>query len=358
MIVALTGGSAYFGQSDVLAYRAASKVLNKTGGILNRPITIDYVDSQANPTTAVTHLTERLNSGAKYDLCECGTLSAETLALLPATTRAKLLTMAVGTATAIDDPASYPLHFGYSPQFKYLDQPIIPFVQKHGYKKVGIFISTDAAGRDNLAVYQQLFSAAGINTVSQQYPSSGLDFTAELQALQAKQPDVVVLFAFGTATGIVLKNQAKLGWTVPIIADSTTVSQDLTALVPRDQLNNVTETHLVLDLPPDSLHNTPQYRTMFDAIRAEGPLVLGVAQYARRFDALFYIASAAKQAGSTDPEKIRLALENLKTPTPVPWVTWPHALGYSSTEHFVVPSNDDFTFTGPTHLVDGLSKPA
>jgi branched-chain amino acid transport system substrate-binding protein len=357
MIVNLTGSSAYLGQADVLAYRAASKFLNKTGGILNRQITIDYVDSQGDPTKAVSLLAERINSGTKYDFCECGTFSAETLALLSSTTKAKLLTMAVGPAAGIDDPVNHPYHFGYGPQLKYLNQSIAPYVQKQGYKKAGILISTDAAGLTQMSLYQQQLSALGIQPITQQYTANGLDFTAELEALRSKQPDVVVFYSFGPATGIILRNRAKLGWNVPFIADNSTTSQDLTTLVSKEQLNGVTEAHLVLDVPPDAKRKTSQWQTMYDTLQAEGPLVAPLSIYSRRFDALIYIATAAKQAGSTDPDKIRQTLESLKTPTPIPWLTFAHPLGYSSTEHFVVPVDDDFAFTGPTHLDNGLAKP-
>jgi branched-chain amino acid transport system substrate-binding protein len=114
MIVNLTGASAYFGQSDVQAFRAASNQLNKAGGILNRRITIDYVDSQGNPSKAVSLLTDRLNSGTKYDLCECGTFSAETLALLPAMTKAKVAEHAARRRDGLRRPRQLSLNFGYN----------------------------------------------------------------------------------------------------------------------------------------------------------------------------------------------------------------------------------------------------
>lgn len=358
MIVNLTGSASYYGQGAVQSFGAARKFLNKSGGILNRPITIDYVDSQGDPTKAVSLLTQQTNSGVKYDLCVCGTFSAETLALLPATTKAKLLTTSSGGASAFDDPANYPLYFGAQVQQKYPAQALVQQVMKLGYKRPGIFISNDVTGTELLGIYQQLFTSAGIQPIFQQYSPSQLDFTPALQALQAKQPDVVILNAFGAPTGIIFRNRAKLGWTVPVIANTTTASQDLTSFVSMDQLTNVTEQHKVVDIPSGSSHKTAQWQATYDAVIGEGPLVSSLSNYSALFDVLLYFATAAKQAGSTDPDKIRQALENLKTPTPVPWVTWPHPLGYSSTEHFVVAESGDFTFTGVTHLDQGLNKPA
>jgi len=358
MIVNLTGVSSYYGQSSVQAFRAAAKVLNSSGGMLNRPIKIDYVDSQGDPTKSVSLLTERLNSGTKYDLCECGTFSAETLALLPPATKVKLLSTESGSPAAGDDPATYPYNFGPQPSLKYQVQPIVSYVQKSGYKKVGVLASTDLAGQTQMSLYQQQFAAIGIEMIPQQYNSTHLDFTAELQTLQAKNPDVVILFSFGAATGIILKNRAKLGWTTPLIADRTSVGQDLTTLLSKDQLTNVSEQHVAVDVPTDALRKNPRWQTMYAAVQAEGPLVQPLSGYSAMYDALLYFATAVQQAGSTDPDKVRQALENMKTPNPVPWVTWPHAIGYSSKEHFVVTANEDFAITALTHLVNGLDVPA
>jgi branched-chain amino acid transport system substrate-binding protein len=358
MIVNLTGPSSYFGQAPAQAFLAASKVLNKTGGILNRPITITYDDDQGDPTRAVSLLTQRLNSGTQYDFCECGTFSAETLAMLPATTKVKLLTTESGAAAAFDDPVNYPYNFGANATLLQQATAMVKYVQKKGYKRPGVFISNDLAGANLLAVYQQLFGAAGIQLVSQQYSGSQLDFTAPLQSLQAQQPDAVILFSFGAPTGIILKNRAKLGWTVPIIAERTTTGQDLTTLVPMDQLSNISEQHLVIDLPPDAQHKTPQWQAMYDALVAAGPMTGRLSNYAPLYDTLLYIAAAAKQAGSTDPDKVKAALENLKAPNPVPWVTFPNGPGFTTKEHFAVATDADWTFTGLTKLDNGLVKPA
>lgn len=360
MILGTSGALAQVGQAEVLAFNASANVLNKSGGINGHKIVVDVQDDQGDPTKGNSILIEKINGGTPPDLVFPGTSSSETLAMLPTLTKNKLLSFGNGASPNIfSQPTVSPYSFstagkvagGGGPAF------LAKYLSSKGYKKAGLLFSNDANGQAQLSQHNDAIKAAGLTTVTQSFAPTGLDFSPQLEQLRGQNPDVLVVSAFGTAAGTILKNRQTIGWSVPVVGDPSTAANDLYTLAGAPALTNVTleAFHLTKYLSPDQMPKGQ--RTMFDAIKAQGPITQSLTLYSFSYDILQVVATASKQANSLDPVKVTKALETLKTPNPAPWVALA-SYGFSADYHGSTETEQDIIFIPAGQLVDGMIKPA
>jgi branched-chain amino acid transport system substrate-binding protein len=351
-VLGLTGALQPFGQAGVQSLKAAASVINKSGGILGHKIVIKSFDDQGTATAAASVVQGQL-AGTPPSAFYAGTSSTEALAMVPATTSAKVFSFEQAAAATLDDPTKYPYNFSASANTVTGYEALGTYLQAKHITKVGILTSADAFGESENQNAVTEFNKLGIQYKTVTYADTEVNLTPQLEQLQAYNPGALYFVAFGPSAGYILENLHTLGWKVTTIGSPAVAATDLTTLVPAADLTGIEIEAFSVEKWVPPANRSAAFTAMINALKAQGPIAIPLYVYSFTYDGLQLVALAAKQANSLDAAKISNALEHLKQPAHPAYVSFPDE-GYSPTEHSLTASPSDFVFLPAGHLVDGM----
>ena len=358
LVAAQTGPLAALGEPFLTGLQVAADELNAKGGVLGREVRIKVLDPQSDPTKAVSLLQQELAGGDKPDLVYDGTVSAETLAMLPVLSSRKILSIGTTANAAINDPEKYPYAFHAAPHQDTDATPsTVRALRELGCRDVGLLVAGDASGEPVRKAYPPAFKSAGIPLKVEEYAPADIDMAAPLQRLKSAGVDCVTAYAAGPTAPYVLKSRAKIGWTVPLLLNES-MTADIHGLVPAGALKGVSIHTFGINAYRAPADRTPAYKALLDGVKAKGGFSTIMINYAWPHDMLQLVAMGAEQARSTDADAVKKALENLRQPAPEqrPYSSYT-TMGWSATDHFIKAGADDFAVIDPVPaLVDGTWK--
>jgi branched-chain amino acid transport system substrate-binding protein len=351
----LTGALANAATANVEALKVAAAAINKAGGIDGKTVKVTIADDGLDTTKAVTLLQQQIDK-QKPDLVYMGATSNEALALLPLLTRNKILSSGLVQAHAINNPTTYPYAFIPYVEGTVDAQAILAKLKAENVKSVAILTANDANGQSAAASFNDAFKGAGISVAAESYTPTDLDMTAQLQRLEAQNPKVLVIQGFGAAVGHILSSRTKIGWTVETLAHSSIGNgQDLSTISSAADWKGLQLMVFPINAGTTKF-NLPALANFNKALKAAGSNVSQPEHfYTSYWDSLHLFAKAAAQAKSTDADKMKAALENLKPNAKYDklLLTFPGEK-WSSTDHFYnFPATTTMTFVKPGPLVDG-----
>src|SRR5699024_10410460 len=156
-----------------------------------------------------------------------------------------------------------------------------------------------------------VFSESGYEVVgSQGFDNDALDMTPQLDSLRSKDPEVLIMDAYGAPTTYVLEGIEKLGWDVPILANTSVAASPAISLDPptgllgTDAVENLNIQILVStaqDAENDALVEAVDF--MAEIGDLPSTLINGL-----NYDAMWLLKAAAEDAGSLDPDAIAESL--------------------------------------------------
>ena len=199
--IAQTGGLAPNGKSALLAHKIWEEDINAKGGLLGRPVKLIRYDDQSNPAT-VPAIYEKLLDVDKIDTIIGGYGTNMLAAAMPAAIqRQKVLIGLFGLAVNAG--------FAYSKYFSMIPLgPTPKSAQTKGFFDIAIaqnpkpqtvaIVAADAEFAINGSEgARQNAKAAGLKIVyDKRYPPSTTDFAPVVRAIQAANPDIVVIFSY------------------------------------------------------------------------------------------------------------------------------------------------------------------
>jgi len=356
--IMISAGSDAGAQTDqlttgVLAARAAVKVVNDAGGINGKPVELIESPDNADPQKALSNLRAQIakDKPNAYVVASGSNVSAAVAGILR---QNEIIFLDSGNAADTNKPADNPYAFHLAAPFKTVVEGYLPEFEKNGWKKIGVLHGNSAYAKQFGALAQQVFTEKGYETTVVEYDSKALDMTAQIQAVQAKNPDVLVFNGYGGPVGLVLKGITKLGWNVPILGDTS-----------------VTSTPLVTTNPPDGLIGTPETKnlkievtrsvnaaTASDATKKAVDTMASMGEIKAslnnclNYDAVMLLTTAANHAKSNDTKAVAEALllpeVNTKANTAV-YDTYP----YTADNHQPQLPVDTHTFVAPGVLKNG-----
>jgi branched-chain amino acid transport system substrate-binding protein len=358
LTVLSVGAAGATGEQAVTAengMKAAVNVVNANGGANGHPVKLEVLDDTGNTTTGVGLLQQRLQSGTKPNAIVPGSNSTEGVAYVPIATQAGIVSIGTPSASQLNDPSKYPYNFlAPPPQQEYVKQEFAA-AKAEGAKKVAVLSSTSAFGTAWAKVVKDISATPdGLPATFETYNDTDLDMTAQLQRLQATNPDILFLQGFGEAVGHALDSRVKLGWNIPVYCESTC---GVTPLVTSTLVGTPQAQGLKIQVPKINVYTPPDQATQAQkdylaALKALGPITGIQTQYSFQYDSVVILATAATQSKSSDPKAIAKQIESLQQPSTPMWVTL-GAYHYSPTSHAAAGSGNDFVMVVPTHLVDG-----
>jgi branched-chain amino acid transport system substrate-binding protein len=144
------------------------------------------------------------------------------------------------------------------------------------------------------------------------------DMSAQLLHAKSAGAQAILIWGIGPELAAVANGMAKVGMKVPLIGGWT--------LSMANYIDNAGKNADGTLMPQTFIEEpvTPKAKAFIDAYHRTNsvPRIPSPVSAAQGYDAVLIFAAAVKQAGSTDPKKIKEALEDLKDPVPGVIATW------------------------------------
>jgi branched-chain amino acid transport system substrate-binding protein len=311
-IFARTGGAANLGEPEAKTAEMLIEKINKDGGVSGKKIELIMKDSGSKPETAVSLAKQLIDEENVLAIIGPST-SGETMAIKNICQEGKTILLSCAAAEVIIDPvASYVFKVPQSDSDAV--RRIYQVMKAKGISKIGVITSNDGYG---VAGGKQLANLAKENDIniafSEPYDKQETDLTGILTKLKGHDVQAVVNWSIVPAQSLVAKNMKQIGLDVPLFQSSgfgnikyVQAGGEATngTIFPCGRL-------LVANELPD---NHPQkkvlmeYKKDYESRFKEDASTFG----GHTYDALLVLVNAIEKANSTDREKVRDALENIK----------------------------------------------
>jgi branched-chain amino acid transport system substrate-binding protein len=311
-IFAVTGPASFLGMPEAKTAEMLVEKINKEGGINGHKIELLMKDSGGKPENAISFAKQLIDEENVLAIIGPST-SGETMQIKNLCQESKTILISCAAAEIIVNPvASYV--FKVPQNDSDAVRHIYQIMKAKGIKRIGVITSNDGygvAGGKQLAALAEL---AGITiAISETYDKQETDLTGILTKVKGQDVNAVVNWSVVPAQSLVARSMKQIGLDVPLFQSSgfgniKYVQEGGEAangtIFPCGRL-------LVADELPD---NHPQkavlmaYKKDYESRFKEDASTFG----GHTYDALLILTEAIKKANSTDREKVRDAMENLK----------------------------------------------
>jgi branched-chain amino acid transport system substrate-binding protein len=199
--MALTGGLAPNGKSALLAQKIWEEEINQKGGLLGRPVKLVYYDDKSAPAEIPTIYTKLLDVD-KVDLLMGAYATAQLAPAMPIIiARKKLLIGLLGLA--VNDEFNYPSYFAMIPSGP-IPKPAftkdffaLAMAQDPKPQTVAIVAADQEFSRNASDGARDLARESRLKIVyDRTYPPSTADFSSIVRAIQATNPELVVVCSY------------------------------------------------------------------------------------------------------------------------------------------------------------------
>jgi len=215
--MALTGGLAPNGKSALLAQKIWEEDINAKGGLLGRPVKLIYYDDQSSPSTVPGIYTKLLDVD-KVDLVIGAYATAILAPAMPIVIqRNKVFIGLLGLA--VNSEFDYPNYFAMIPSGPdpkpaftkgFFDTAM---AQNPKPATVAIVAADQEFSRNAADGARTNAKAAGLNVVyDKTYPPSTTDFSPIVRAIQATNPDIVVVCSYPPDSVGMVRSVNELGY--------------------------------------------------------------------------------------------------------------------------------------------------
>ena len=335
-----TGGSSSMGVSMRDGVRMAVDEINKSGGVLGRPIALVERDDEAKNERGVQIAQELINK--EKVVAVVGYINTGVaLASQRFFQEAKIPVMNnVATGTLVthqfdDQPENYVFR---NAAHDSIQAPMIveEAVTRRGYKRVAILSDSTNYGQLGRADLEAALAQKGIKAVAvEKFNIKDVDMTPQLLKAKEAGAEAVLTYGIGPELAQIANGMTKLGWKVPMIGSWTlSMANFIDNAGPGGEGARMPQTFIQQPTTPKRQSFIVTYLRTFNPKngRIDSPV-----SAAQGYDSIYLLAAAIKQAGSTDGPKIKTALENLKTP--VEGVVTSYNKPFSAKDHEAITVN-------------------
>jgi branched-chain amino acid transport system substrate-binding protein len=215
--MSLTGKLAANGKMALVAMQIWEDDINAAGGLIGRPVKLVYYDDRSDPAQ-VPGIYAKLLDVDKVDLIVSGYASTQIAAAMPIAIERKKLFIGL-SGTAINDAFHYPMYFAMVPNgptpkpaftrgfFKVAEaQNPRPHTVALAYADAEFGVNVCEGARDNA-------KASGFKIVyDRNYPPATVDFAPIVRAIQAANPDLLVICSYPLDTVGMIKTIHEIGY--------------------------------------------------------------------------------------------------------------------------------------------------
>jgi branched-chain amino acid transport system substrate-binding protein len=199
--MAMTGGLGPNGKSALLAQKIWEEDVNAKGGLIGRPVKLVYYDDQSNPSTVPGIYTKLLDVD-KVDLVVGGYATAMLAPAMPVMMQRKKLFIGL-LGLAVNSEFNYPNYFvmipsGPDPKPAFTEGFFqVAMAQNPKPTTVAIVAADQEFSRNASDGARENAKKFGLKIVyDKRYPPSTTDYAPIVRAIQATNPDVVVVCSY------------------------------------------------------------------------------------------------------------------------------------------------------------------
>jgi branched-chain amino acid transport system substrate-binding protein len=315
LIAPLSGSLAAAGQAIQRGMLLALDEVNRSGGVLGRPLTLVVRDVDNDSQAGVAALQELVHQHGIVAVFT-GTFSPVILAQLDALHALHLpLIIPLGSVTAITQNGRRPNYaFRVAMSDEYANEFLVRYaLEVVGARRPGILADTTAWGDSNIEgltkwLAQLGTAAAGI----ERFDQGETTMRYALSRLRAAGADCLIMVANAPEAAAIVRGMVVLGWKVPVISHSgTSVGRfvELAGIANAEGVLTLQTFSFFDALSPRAEAVLHAYHARFGTRRVEEVSVpIAVAS---SYDGVHLLVRAIRQAGSTEGPKLREALEHL-----------------------------------------------
>lgn len=312
-VVSATGPASFLGDPEDKTLRIYVDRINAAGGVAGRKLQLVAYDDGGDANKAKT-FAQRLVEEDKVVAMVGGTTTGTTMAMIPVFEDAEIPFVSLAGAIEIVEPVRK-FVFKTPHTDRMACQKIFDDARKRGTPKIGLISGTGGFGASMRKQCLDVAKSFGVEIVADEtYGPKDTDVTPQLTKIR-NTPGVqaIVNADFGQGPAIVTRNLRQLGIALPFYQSHGVASKQFIDLA-GEAANGVrlpASALLVADKLPDS---DPQkkvvvdYKTTFEEATKQPVSTFG----GHAYDGLTMVVDAIKRAGSTDPKKLRDAIEGTK----------------------------------------------
>jgi len=223
----LTGASSELGQGFDYGAKLAFQEINQHGGINGHPLNLIEADDQSTPNGAVTAV-QRLTLGSKILLLWNGSSSSPTVAVVPRM-RTGPMPYYVGFASdpRVLEPFSKYVFSGAAVPVSSIAAFVADFIASTLKAKSVAILSCDQANcKSSVPLLRHGLEAKGVKIAEDQtFHSGDTDFTGQINAIKAANPDLVQIWGLPADGGRMVGQLRRAGVTARIVGDTAMTDQ-------------------------------------------------------------------------------------------------------------------------------------
>lgn len=314
-ILSTTGRAAFLGEDMKRGMEIAIEEINKSGGIMGRPIKWFFYDAESQSVKGVNATKRLISQDGVSMVLGGGSMSGIALAVLPMTERAKRIFISTEGSMQIVNPVEK-RRFTFKSTADD-DQAVaraLDYLKKKNVKKVALLHSTTGFGQSALVQMKKVAPTYGVDVVYESFGPADTDVTPQLTRIKSSGAQAIIIWTV-TPTGVVaLKQVQQLGMgNLHLIHSYGFVSQRYMKLA-GDAAKNL----LLISV------KFPVGKDLPDSDRTKAKILALQAAYrkkygrepnqfvAQTYDAVWLAKVAIEKAKSTDAEKLREAITSIK----------------------------------------------
>jgi len=312
-VLSATGPASFLGAPEDKTLHIYVDKINEAGGVLGRKFELVTYDDGGDASKARTFAT-RLVESDKVVAMVGGTTTGSTLAMIPVFEDAHIPFISLAGAIEIIEPVrAYVFKTPHTDRMAC--EKIFEDLKSRGITKIGMISGTDGFGKSMREQCLKVVGNYGITVLGDEsYGPQDSDMTPQLTNLKNTAGiEAIVNPGFGQGPAIVARDVRQLGITLPLYEGHGVASKSFIDLA-GPAAEGVRLPAAALLVAPQLPDNDPQkpivvaYQQTYE--KATGQPVSTFGGHA--YDGLYILADAMKRAGSTDPAKVRDAIEQTK----------------------------------------------
>jgi branched-chain amino acid transport system substrate-binding protein len=308
--VSLTGGLASAGKAHLLSKQIWVEEINAKGGLLGRPVKLVYYDDQTN-TATIPGIYAKLMDIDKVDLL-MGAATNLIVAAMPQIMERKRLVMVL-VALGSNAEFKYSRYFQsapFGPDPKGVLSNAFFEVAKtlNPTPKTVALVGADAEFSNNVLVgARENAKRFGLQIVyDRSYPPSTVDYTPVARAVQAANPDVVLLASYPPDSVGMVRAATEVGLKAQLFGGAM-VGLQFASLMTQlsEKLNRVVNYHFFVPSPKMSFPGIEAFLAKYQSrAKDAGTDPLGFYQPPFAYAAMQVLEQAVKATGGLDDEKL------------------------------------------------------
>ncbi|MBP2676473.1 MAG: transporter substrate binding protein precursor, partial [Deltaproteobacteria bacterium] len=190
-IFSVTGPASFLGEPERNTAKMLEEDINKSGGILGRPVEIIVYDDETDATKAVTAV-DRLIKKDKVVAIIGPSTSGNTLAIVPKIEESKVPLVSCAAAKKITQPVR-PYTFKVVPSDILAVKKIFLHLKKAGISRIAILTASDGYGAGGREDIKELAPQMGFTLVADEvYGPKDTDMTAQLTKIKGTDAQAIV----------------------------------------------------------------------------------------------------------------------------------------------------------------------